>query len=165
MPLRFDPIAEAHRQWTAHGWGEAADGMAAVTSLMRAHQLMLARVDAVLRPLRLTFARYEALMLLSFSRSGALPLSRIGARLQVHPASITSAIDKLEQQGFVRRIPHASDRRTTLAKLTPAGRRAAARATERLNMEVFADLGLPDDDVRGLVDIVRRMRQAHRDFE
>ena len=45
--LPFDPIAEAERQWVAHGWPDAALGMAAVTSVMRAHQLMLASVDAM----------------------------------------------------------------------------------------------------------------------
>ena len=44
-PLPLDPIAEAHRQWVAHGWGEVADGMAAVTSVMRAQQIMMARED------------------------------------------------------------------------------------------------------------------------
>src|SRR5689334_5312433 len=82
--LPFDPIEEARRQWIEHGWADVADGMAAVTSIMRAQQLFLGRVDNVLRPYELTFARYELLMLLVFSRTGALPLSRIGARLQVH---------------------------------------------------------------------------------
>ena len=30
--LSFDPIAEARRQWEAHGWHEAAPGMAAVAA-------------------------------------------------------------------------------------------------------------------------------------
>ena len=87
--LSFDPIAEAHRQWVAHGWEAAAAGMAAVTSLMRAQQIALARVEAVLRPHGVTFARYEVLMLLYFSRTGSLTMTRIGERLQVHPASPT----------------------------------------------------------------------------
>ena len=106
--LPFDPIEEARRQWIEHGWADVSNGMAAVTSIMRAQQLFLGRVDSVLRPYELTFARYELLMLLVFSRTGALPLSRIGARLQVHATSVTSAVDRLERQGFVRRAtaPH-----------------------------------------------------------
>src|ERR1700712_4662088 len=103
--LPFDPIEEARRQWTAHGWRDAADGMAAVTSLMRAQQLMLARVDRLLRPLGLTFARYEVLMLLLFSSSGALPLNVVGNRLQVHPTSVTSAVDRLGAPGLGRPPP------------------------------------------------------------
>ena len=84
--LPFDPVAEARRQWEAQGWEDAAPGMAAVTSLMRAQQIVSARVEEVLRPYGLTFARYEVLMLLVLSRRGTLPMARIGERLQVHPA-------------------------------------------------------------------------------
>ena len=102
--LNFDPITEARRQWCAHGWEEAGDGMAAITSVVRAQQLFLGRIDSVLRPLGLTFARYEVLMLLLFSRRGSLPLNKIGARLQVHPTSVTNAVDRLEEQGLIKRV-------------------------------------------------------------
>ena len=95
-PLAFDPIAEAARQWRAAGWDGEADGMAFVTSVVRAQQILLARIDECLTPFGLTFARFEVLMLLSFS-PGRLPLGKIGARLQVHPASVTNAVDRLEQ--------------------------------------------------------------------
>ena len=49
-PLRFDPVLEARRQWEAHGWSDAAPGMAAITSTVRAYQIFLARVDRSLRP-------------------------------------------------------------------------------------------------------------------
>jgi DNA-binding MarR family transcriptional regulator len=118
----------------------------------------------VLRPLGLTFARYELLMLLLFSRRGSLPLSRIGERLQVHPASVTNAVDRLEATGLVRREPHPSDRRTTLAALTPAGRELAERATEALNADVFTTPGLPPDAVRTLIDVVATLRHTAGDF-
>ena len=124
--LRFDPIAEAERQWGAHGWPDQASGMAVVTSIMRLQQIFLARADAVLRPLGLTFARYEVLMLLSFSRHGALPLGKIGERLQVNAASVTNAVDRLEADGLVARRSNPDDGRGTLAGLTAAGRRRAA---------------------------------------
>ncbi|EFC83691.1 transcriptional regulator, MarR family [Parafrankia sp. EUN1f] len=163
-PLPTDPIAEAHRQWTAHGWGGVADGMAAVTSLMRAQQILLARVDEILRPLDLTFARYELLMLLLFSRRGSLPLSRIGSLLQVHPTSVTSAVDRLEARGQVRRQPHPTDRRAILAEITDDGRATALAATEKLNESVFADPGLPENGVRELVDLLTDLRSRAGDF-
>jgi len=43
--------------------------MAAIIFNLRAQQLFLGRIDAVLRPLELTFARYEVLMLLLFLSS------------------------------------------------------------------------------------------------
>lgn len=163
-PLPTDPIAEAHRQWTAHGWGSVADGMAAVTSLMRAQQIVLARVDEVLRPLDLTFARYELLMLLMFSRAGALPLNKIGSRLQVHPTSVTSAVDRLEARGQVRRTPHPTDRRAILAEITEEGRATALAATEKLNDTVFADPGLANGGVHTLIDTLTDLRRAAGDF-
>ena len=162
--LPFDPVAEARRQWVEHGWGEAADGMAAVTSLMRAQQIVSARVEEVLRPYGLTFARYEVLMLLVLSRRGTLPMARIGERLQVHPASVTNAVDRLEGQGFVRRAAHPTDRRTTLVELTEAGRAVAAKATDELNASVFARPGLSPDAVDQLVAVLTRMRAEAGDF-
>jgi len=164
-PLRFDPIAEASRQWEVHGWADAAGGMAAVTSVFRAQQIYLARIDAVLRPLDLTFARYEVLMLLLFSRAGALPLNKVGARLQVHPTSVTNAVDRLEAQGLLRRIPHATDKRMTLAEITEEGRRVALKATDAVNREVFRDPGLSATDTRNLVAVLRDLRGAAGDFE
>ncbi len=163
-PLPFDPIDEARRQWVEHGWEDAADGMAAVTSLMRAQQLVLARVDRLLRPLDLTFARYEVLMLLLFSSAGSLPLSVVGNRLQVHPTSVTSAVDRLEGQGLVRRSPHPNDRRAVLAEITDDGRGLAERATDLLNAEVFSEVGLGDDDLAALVDVIRKLRRSAGDF-
>ncbi len=163
-PLPFDPILEARRQWTVHGWAGSADGMAAVTSVIRAQQIYLARVDQVLRPLGLTFARYEVLMLLVFSRAGSLPLNKMGARLQVHPTSITNAVDRLVGQDLLRRVPHPTDGRTTLAEITEKGRELALRATAAVNAAVFTDPGLPGSDVTTLVEVLRNLRRSAGDF-
>ncbi|MEX2325118.1 MAG: MarR family transcriptional regulator [Nitriliruptoraceae bacterium] len=162
--LPFDPIDEARQHWVGHGWSDAATGMAAVTSIMRAQQILLGRIDEQLRDFDLTFARYEVLMLLSFSRYGALPLRVIGSRLQVHPTSVTSAVDRLEAQQYVRRQPHPTDRRTKLAALTPAGRTIATEATTRLNATVFADVGLPPAQLERLIAVLRELREHAGDF-
>ncbi len=155
----IDPIAEARRQWIEHGWPDAAEGMSVVTSVMRVQQLLLARIDDALAPFELTFARFEILQLLAFSRVGSLPLGKIGSRLQVHPTSASSAVDRLERQGFVRRSPHPTDGRTTLIELLPAGRTVVARATKVLNDEVFGAVGLTPrqtGDLLGLLETFRR---------
>ena len=157
-PLAADPIDLARSRWCDEGWSEAADGMAVVTSIMRVQQVLLSRVEAILRPLGLTFARYEVLMLLRFSRAGSLPVGKIGERLQVHPASVTNAVDRLEGQGFVRRTPHPTDRRATLVELTETGRAVAAKATDELNASVFARPGLSADAVDQLVAVLTLMR-------
>lgn len=161
--LGFDQIDEAVRQWVEHGWHAAAPGMALVTSTMRMQQLFQARVDEVLRPFELTFARYEALMVLSFSRRGAMPLSRLGIRLQVHPTSVTNTVDRLEGQQLVRRVPHDSDRRATLAEILPAGRAVAAEATETLNPSVFESTGLSPEETRRLLGLLRKLRASAGD--
>lgn len=162
--LPLDPIAEARRHWVEHGWAASADGMVAVTSIMRAQQILQARADAALREFSLTFARYETLMLLRFSRTGALPMRVIGSRLQVHPTSVTNAVDRLEKDGFVRRGPHPSDRRAVLVGITPAGRKTAEAATRQLNKHVFADIGMDRDDVADLVRVLAGLRQSAGDF-
>jgi len=153
-----DPIEEARRQWVNHNWTEAADGMAAVTSIVRVQQIMLQRIDGVLRPLELTFARYEILTLLSFTKRGSLPMTRMGTLLQVHPTSVTSAVDRLEAQGFVKRLPHPSDRRAVLASITDLGRKRSAAATTALNAEVFEQLGLTAQQIESLLGILRTLR-------
>ena len=163
-PLAFDPIEEAARQWRAHGWGDAADGMAAVTSLMRAQAIMLARAEAVLRPLGLSFARYELLTLLSFTRRGTLPMARAGTLLQVHPTSITNAVSRLEKAGMVRREPHPSDGRAVLIQITEPGRALAEEATKHLNTAVFAQPGLPPQRLRTLFSVIRDLRREAGDF-
>ena len=142
-----DPITEAHRQWVEHGWTDAADGMALMTSVVRAQQLVHERVEATLRPHGLTFARYEVLRLLAFSRRRFMPMSQLGSLLQVHATSVTSAVDRLEKQGLVERLRRESDRRVVLASLTSAGEGLVERATADLNAEVFSSPGLAADDV------------------
>lgn len=164
-PLPLDPIEEAHRQWTTHGWGAVADGMAAVTSVMRAQQIYMARVEEVLKPVGLTFARYELLTLLTFTRTGALPMAKASARLQVHPTSVTNAVDRLESASLVKRVPHPSDRRTTLIEITEAGRMLATSSTELLNEQVFAQPGLEEGHIEQLVRILTQLRRTAGDFD
>ena len=159
----LDPIREARRQWVAHGWDDAAPGMAMVTSIVRVHQLLMERIDAVLRPHDLTFARYEILRLLAFTRTGALPMTRLGSLLQVHPTSVTSAVDRLEKQGFVRRSRGEADRRVVLAAITDAGRAVVEKATGELNQEVFAKPGIGDGDLTDLTGLLGRLRAGHGD--
>ena len=154
----LDPIDEARRQWLAHGWDDAADGMAMVTSVVRVQQLLMERIDAALRPLDLTFARYEVLRLLSFVRSGELPMARLGSLLQVHPTSVTSAVDRLVAQGYVERVRDDQDKRVVRAVLTDAGREAVEEATTALNVEVFETPGLPGSAVRELTDRLTALR-------
>jgi len=163
-PLPIDPIAEAKRQWIAHGWEDAAEGMTVVTSIMRAQQLLLTRIESALRPFHLTFARFELLRLIAFTHDGRVPLTRAVKRLQVHPASVTSALDRLVKDGLVERERHPDDGRAAVLTITDEGRDLVDRATAVLNGDVFADIGMPQDDAVALVRILARFRERQADF-
>ncbi|HET7328740.1 MAG TPA: MarR family transcriptional regulator [Nocardioidaceae bacterium] len=161
-PLPFDPIEEAAHQWGSR-WG-AVEEMRAVTSLMRVQQVVLAELDELLKPHGLTFARYEALVLLTFSRRGSLPLGKMGERLQVHPTSVTSIVDRLQRSGFVVRRRHPQDGRAVLAEITDAGRAVVEAATADLTAARFG-LGVLDTDrLRALAELLRPVRRAAGDF-
>ncbi|MDT0306972.1 MarR family transcriptional regulator [Streptomyces sp. DSM 44917] len=163
LSLDFDPIARADELWTRH-WGPAPS-MAAITSIMRAHQILLAEVDAVVKPYGLTFARYEALVLLTFSKAGELPMSKIGERLMVHPTSVTNTVDRLVRSGLVTKRPNPNDGRGTLATITDEGRRVCEAATRDLMAAEFGLGAYDGDECREIFALLRPLRVAARDFE
>jgi DNA-binding MarR family transcriptional regulator len=163
LGLPFDPIDRAARIWE-HRFGPSS-AMAAVTSVMRAQQILLAELDAILRPYGLTFARYEALVLLSFSRAGALPLRVMGERLMVHPTSVTNTIDRLEAQGMVVRRPNPDDGRGRLAEITERGRDAVRVATRDLMAAEFGLGEYSEAERADLFALLRGLRLTAGDFE
>jgi DNA-binding MarR family transcriptional regulator len=162
LQLPFDPIARAAEIWERR-FGPS-DTMAAVTSIMRAQQILLAELDAILRPYNLTFARYEALVLLSFSRRGALPLGVIGERLMVHPTSVTNIIGRLEKQGLVARRPNPRDGRGRLAEITGQGRGVVERATADLTAAGFGMPSYDPERLREIFALLRGLRVTAGDF-
>jgi DNA-binding MarR family transcriptional regulator len=163
LDLPFDPIERAGELWEER-FGPAG-AMRAATSIMRAQQLLIARFDATLKPHGLTFARYEALVLLHFSRSGALPLSVIGRRLMVHPTSVTNSIDRLVAHGLVERRPNPSDGRGVLAAITAAGRDVVAAATDDLMRDGFGLAAYDSDQLDQLFHLLRVIRVDAGDFQ
>jgi DNA-binding MarR family transcriptional regulator len=163
LDLPFDPIARAAQTWE-NRFGDAK-AMAAVTTIMRVQQILLAQLDALLRPHGLTFARYEALVLLSFSRDGALPMRLIGERLMVHPTSVTNTIDRLEQQHLVVRKPNPRDGRGTLAEITPAGRDVMRKATADLMAAEFGMGGYSAQQLEDMFGLLRGLRVTAGDFQ
>lgn len=167
QPLEFDPIDRAGQLWEQNWPGEPTEvyaSMRAVTSIMRAHQVLIAELDATLRPFGITFSRYEALVLLAYSRDGALPMSVVGQRLQVHATSVTNVIDRLEAAGLVRREPNPRDGRGTLAVITGEGREVASKATQQFNAARFAMGTLGKDDLVQIFEILRKLRASAGDF-
>ena len=163
LNLPFDPIARAGDLWERR-WGRSP-AMLAVTSIMRAQAILIAELDALLKPYGLTFARYEALVLLTFSRKGALPLSKMGERLMVHPTSVTNTIDRLERQGYVRRRPNPRDGRGVLAEITDSGRETVERATADLLAADFGMSAYAPGDLEKIFEALRDLRVAVGDFD
>jgi DNA-binding MarR family transcriptional regulator len=162
LDLPFDPIERAAAIWERR-FGDSK-AMAAVTSIMRAQQILLAELDGLLRPFGLTFARYEALVLLSFSRSGSLPLRLIGERLMVHPTSVTNTINRLEQAKLVVRRPNPVDKRGTLAEITPAGLQVVEAATDTLMAAGFCLRDYGEDELDAMFGMLEKLRVAAGDF-
>src|ERR1700753_711104 len=138
--------------------------MVAVTSVMRSHQILLARAETALRPYDLSFSRFELLRLLAFSLSGPLPITKASDRLQVHVTSVTHAIRRLEADGLVERVPHPTDGRTTLVRITEIGRSTVEDATVTLNEKVFADIGMAAEESQALVSAIEVLRRNAGDF-
>jgi DNA-binding MarR family transcriptional regulator len=160
--LPFDPVEQAGRLWQER-W-PAAETMVVATSIMRVQQLLLARIEDLLRPHGLTFARYEALVLLTFSRRGSLPMSRMGERLMIHPTSVTNIVDRLDAQGFTKRVAHPSDRRTTLVEITASGRSVVEEATGAVTGADFGLAELAPEQLGSLYDVMRQIRADAGDF-
>ena len=164
--LPFDPITRAAQLWTRR-WGRTSQplAMASATSIMRVQQLLISDYDAIVGRHGLSFARYEALVLLAFSRDGRLGMSKIGQRLMVHPTSATNIIQRLAAQGFVDRVPNPEAGRGTLAVITPAGRDAMERATADLVAAKFSLGMLSAQEHEQLFELLRKIRVGAQDFD
>jgi len=165
LRLRFDPIRRAAELWRRR-WGPGSEplAMASATSVMRVQQLLIAEFDAAVGRHGLTFARYEALVLLAFSSAGELPMSKVGERLMVHPTSATHIVQRLEVQGLVVRSPNPRDGRGTLAAITDAGRDVMEAATADLVRGGFGLGMLTADEHELLFTLLRKVRVARADF-
>jgi DNA-binding MarR family transcriptional regulator len=162
LNLPFDPIERAAEHWDQR-FGPSTT-MKIATSIMRVQQLLLARYDEILRPYELTFARYEALVLLAFSRRGELPMRVVGERLMVHPTSATNIVERLARQGCVRRRRNPRDGRGVLAAITTEGRSVVDRATKDLMAAGFGLDALPASQAEAVFQALRRVRLAAGDF-
>ncbi|WP_165173488.1 MarR family winged helix-turn-helix transcriptional regulator [Adlercreutzia sp. ZJ242] len=95
------------------------------------------------------------------------PMNVVAARLDVTLATLTIAVNRLVEKGFVARVRDEADRRRVLVSLTKRGRqvyRAHHLFHQRLIEEALADLSEEEEAV--LCDALRKVkgffdRQAH----
>jgi DNA-binding MarR family transcriptional regulator len=86
----------------------------------------------------MTFLRYETEL---DRQEGPLSQQAIGERLRIDRSTMVSLIDDLERAGYVKRERNPDDRRAYVITLTPAGKRAQARAEKAVDAHALRFFG------------------------
>jgi len=81
-------------------------------------------------PFDLRPVEYTVLTLIHENPDGSA--ARLAKALAVTAPNITVWIDRLEKRGLVKRLPHATDRRSQQLRTTPQGAKLVAQATQHL---------------------------------
>ncbi len=94
-----------------------------LAALLHTANVAQAEVEARLADAGLSLPKLIALQALS-AAGESLPLNQLADRLSCVRSNITQLVDRLEADGLVQRQPDPHDRRSRLAVLTAAGRKA-----------------------------------------
>jgi DNA-binding MarR family transcriptional regulator len=126
-------------------------------AMLHAARAVEAEVEAKLNAIGLSTAKLAALQTLS-EAGEALPLSQLAARLSCVKSNITQLVDRLEADALVARQVDPKDRRTRLATLTTAGRKAVKEGTRVLDTTERQVLArLTPEEARQLQALLGRM--------
>lgn len=160
QPERFQhhypsPLAEDAPDPTTHELGEALLHTTGAWGHMMKEEF---------RKLSLSMPRAWTLGMLS--RLGQIRMGQLAEALGVNPRSITSMIDGLERDGYVRRIPDPDDRRAIMLELTPAGR-LAGESWEGIQLKALDQFFTPlnEAEKRQLYNFLARVYQYNRTDE
>ena len=115
-------------------------------ALLRAARNIQDKLEVTLDLVGLSPAKYQALEALT-AAGGSLPLSELAGKLRCVRSNITQLADRLEADGFVRRVDDPNDRRAILAVVTPLGvdRQKAGEAAVEALQESLAARVAPED--------------------
>jgi DNA-binding MarR family transcriptional regulator len=131
-------------------------------ALLHAAHSAEAEIEARLDGIGLSIAKLMALQALA-DAGEPVPLGQLAQRLSCVKSNITQLVDRLEADGLVARRPDARDRRTKLAALTPAGRKACdqgAKARREAERALLARLSA--DEARQLGALVAKVGRARK---
>ena len=126
-------------------------------SLLHTAYATQAEVESKLDAVGLSLAKLLALTALS-EAGESMPLGQLAERLSCVKSNITQLVDRLEADGLVARKPDPHDRRSRLAVLTPAGRKACKEGT-RVRQEAERDLlkTLSRDEAQQLGSLLEKL--------
>ena len=114
------------------------------------------RVDLQLAAHDLTHALWVPLYKLYAGECATM--ASLSRALQLDPAGMTRALDRLEAKGLVRRERSAQDRRVVHIEITDAGRRVSEEVRTVLSNVLNAHLsGFSEPEWETLIDLLRRM--------
>lgn len=149
-------------EWSRQGWQEHGeplpDHFAAMAAVLRLGQLLSSSLERLLKEHNLGQTAYLMVATLHLARDQTLAMSELGRRLLLHPTTISLTTDQLQARGWVERRPHPSDRRTTLATLTPEGVRALKTVNESLAGQNYGLGGASDRLAITTTEVIRQMR-------
>jgi MarR family 2-MHQ and catechol resistance regulon transcriptional repressor len=97
--------------------------------LMRCHHALSKIAERSIEDTGLGLTDFVALEALL--HKGPQTITEIQNRVLLASGSMTAAVDRLEEKGFIRRTSAPGDRRVKILKLTPAGKRIAEAAYRR----------------------------------
>ncbi len=111
----------------------------------------------------LTFPTYDALVHLEDDPDG-LRMNDLAERILYSKSGLTRVVDRLEREGYVRRVRPEDDRRSVFVILTDAGRSAMeqARVHHRRSIEEHFAQHLTDADVKALTGALEKLREHVR---
>ena len=136
--------------------------MTVLLDVLHAASALESRVDARLAAIGLSLPKLAALRAL-VTADEALPLGQLAERLACVKSNVTQLVERLEADGLVLRAPDPGDRRSRLAGITDAGRRAYEQGV-RIQRDAERDLfaALSADETAQLGRLLQKFGKLDR---
>jgi DNA-binding MarR family transcriptional regulator len=125
--------------------------------LAHVQQCISADLEEALKGQGLSLAKYHILSTLA-EGGGRLPFSTLVERLGCVRSNVTGLVDRLQEDGLVRRVDHPEDRRMLFAELTEEGRTLIMMATPRYAAAIERAFGrLTGEQRNALSELLRTL--------